>query len=96
MDKPKHLLSVVTEPDGDVVYIHADRAGLEHLRKTVDRLIKRLEKGECDHDHLHSPDWAGSELSTSMLQQEKDAGCKSVHHVKIYSWNDEWKTKHGL
>jgi hypothetical protein len=96
MDQPKHLLSVVTEPGGDVVYVHADLAGLQHLRKTVDRLIKKLEHGDCDHDHLHSPEWAGSELSTSMLPQEKETGCKPVHHVKLYAWSHEWKTKHGL
>jgi hypothetical protein len=96
MEKPRHLLSVVTEADGEVVYVHADRAGLEHLRKTVDRLIRKLECGDCDHDHLHSPDWGGSELSTSMVSQEEEDGCRSVHHIKIYAWNEEWKTKLGL
>src|SRR2546428_11060135 len=96
IDPPDHLLSVVTEPEGDVVYIHADRAGLEYLRKSIDHLLDKLAKGHSDHDHFHSPDWGGWELSTSMLASEKDKGCKTVHHVKVYSWNEEWKKKSGL
>lgn len=91
-----HLLSVATDPDGDVVYIHADLKGLELLRKSIDRLIHHLVNGKADHDHFHSPEWAGDELTTSMLLSEKEAGCKSVHHVKVYAWTDEWKEKHGL
>jgi hypothetical protein len=96
IEPPDHLLSVVTEPSGDVVYIHADMAGLEYLRDVIDRLLEKLAKGESDHDHFHSNDWAGWDLTTSMLASEKDTGCKTVHHVKIYSWNKEWKEKHGL
>lgn len=96
IDPPEHLLSVATEPDGDVVYIHADRAGLEHLRAAIDRLLQNLAQGETDHDHFHSPDWGGWDLTTSMLQSEKASGCKTVHHIKIYSWDEEWKKKHGL
>ena len=96
IDQPNHLLSVVTDPDGDVVFIHGDRVGLEYLRSAIDRLILNLEAGKTDHDHLRSADWAGSELTASMLSSEKEAGCKTVHHVKIYSWDDEWKMKQGL
>jgi immunity protein 32 of polymorphic toxin system len=96
IDPPDHLLSVVTERDGDVVYIHADRAGLEHLRKSIDDLLEKLANGKPDHDHFHSPDWGGWDLTTSMLSSEKESGCKTVHHVKIYSWGEEWKRKQGL
>jgi|JI6StandDraft_1071083.scaffolds.fasta_scaffold20932_7 hypothetical protein len=96
MDQPNHLLSVVTDPEGDVVFIHGDRAGLECLRSAIDRLLRNLAEGKTDHDHFRSTDWAGSELTTSMLSSEKEAGCRSVHHVKIYSWSDEWKKKQGL
>ena len=96
IDQPEHLLSVVTDPEGDVVYVHGDRAGLEYLRRAIDRLLQNLAEGKTDHDHFRSPDWAGSELTTSMLPSEKEAGCKTVHHVKIYSWNEEWKKKQGL
>lgn len=95
-DPPDHLLSVVFDPEGDVVYLHADRAGLEHLRGVVDRLIRGLDNGECPHDHLMSPDWGSWELTTSMLERERECGCRTVHHVKVYSWDDEQKRKHGL
>ena len=31
-----------------------------------------------------------------MLAQEREKGCKQVHHVKIYGWTDEWASKLGL
>jgi hypothetical protein len=96
IDPPEHLLSVVTEPGGDVVYIHADHAGLEALRASIDRLLECFNQNDCHHEHLFSPDWAGWDLSTTMLEQEREAGCKTVHHIKIYAWDDEWKRKHGL
>lgn len=95
-DPPDHLLSVVSGPEGNVVHIHADRGGLEHLRKAIDRLLKRLDEGETDHEHLHSPDWGGWDLTTSMVSSEKDDGYKTVHHIKVYGWDAEWKQKHRL
>jgi len=96
IDQPDHLWSVVTERGGDVVYIHADRPGLEHLRKSIDRLLEKWASGKPDHDHFHSPDWGGWDLTTSMLSSEKESGCKTVHQVKIYSWDKERKRKQGL
>lgn len=90
------MLSVVTEPDGDVVYVHADAAGVVQLEELVAYLKKKIEAGECPHDHLRSESWAGSELTETMLAQEKIKGCKQVHHVKVYGWTDEWASKHGL
>lgn len=96
IDQPEHLLSILTNSEGDVVYIHGDRTGLEYLRTVIDRLLQKLAEGETDHDHFRSPDWAGWELTTSMLTTEKEAGCKTVHHMKICSWNEEQKKKQGL
>lgn len=96
MDEKATLLSVVTEPDGNVVYIHADLSGLMKLRESIDRMIGALKRGECDHDHLMSEDWAGYELTATILDSECTKGCRQVHHVKLYAWNDEWKAKHGL
>lgn len=93
--KPK-LLSATTTPDGDVVYIHADLSGLKKLQETINSMIENLESDTCDHDHLRSEDWAGYELTTTMLEYERLNKCKQVHHIKLYAWNEESKVKHGL
>lgn len=90
------MLSVVTEPDGDVVYIHADAAGVAKLEKLVEYLKRGISAGECPHDHFHSESWAGNDLTETMLSQEQAKGCRQVHHVKFYGWTDEWASKHGL
>jgi hypothetical protein len=90
------VLNVVTEPDGDVVYIHADAAGVAALEKAIAYLKRGISAGECPHDHLFSVSWGGNELAETMLPQEKAKGCKQVHHLKLYGWTDEWALKHGL
>ncbi|WP_045857969.1 Imm32 family immunity protein [Teredinibacter purpureus] len=97
MSKNKeYLLSVSTDKDGSQVFIHADINGILALEKSIAFLKRKLAENECDHDHFHSESWAGDELSETMLEQEKEAGCKQVHHVKIYGWNQEWKINHNL
>lgn len=95
VEKPT-LLSIATDPGGEVVHIHADLSGLNNLRNELERMIKNLEKGQCDHTHLRSEEWAGYELTTSMLGVEKAAGCRQVHHLKISGWNEIWKIKSEL
>lgn len=90
------MLSIATEATGDIVYIHADATGIAELEAVVASLKKGLLAGECPHEHLYSPAWGGNELSETMLNQERDAGCKQVHHVKLYAWSPEWASKHGL
>jgi hypothetical protein len=90
------LLSLVTEPDGDVLYIHADTAGIEQLEKLVEYLKREVQAGECPHSHLFSEAWGGGELTETMLAQEKSESCKQVHHVKVYGWTNEWASRHGL
>jgi Immunity protein 32 len=90
------MLSIVTDKDGDVVYMHADKSGLEKMQRVVARLLKHLEDDDCEHDHLFSESWAGDELSETMLDQERQTGCKQVSHLKVYGWTDEWAVKHGL
>jgi ectoine hydroxylase-related dioxygenase (phytanoyl-CoA dioxygenase family) len=96
MTTPSYLLSVTTAGESDAVTLHGDREGLLVLRDAVDRLLGELAKGECDHAHLRSHDWAGFELTTSMLQSEKAAGAHNVHHLQICAWTPEWRQKHGL
>ena len=96
MEAPTGLLSVVTEKGGDIVHIHGDEVGLERLARIIEAVREELRRGECGHDHLRTAAWAGSELTESMLAQEREAGATQVHHVKVYGWNPEWKRKHGL
>jgi hypothetical protein len=96
MTEKTPLLSLVTTPDGHTVHLHGDLVGLQLLHRRIGHLIDRLSREECDHDHFRSPDWAGWDLSTSMLQSEKAAECEQVHHLKVFAWTNEWKEKNGL
>ncbi len=89
------LLSFVTDENGDQVFIHADKQGLDLLIKELTWLREKLEGNVCEHTHLMSPDWGGDELTTSKLKDQKDE-VNAVHGVKIYGWNEEWKKKHRL
>ena len=90
------MLSVVSEKDGDTVYIHADLEGIQKLESCIANLKRELENNECPHDHLMSKSWGSDELTETMLDSERSDGCVQVHHVKLYGWNQEWALKHGL
>ena len=96
IERPDYLLSVTSASSGDAVTIHADKQGLMALRARVDALLAKLERGDSDHEHLRSAEWAGFELSTSMLASERTQGHQTVHHVEIYAWSPQWKAHHGL
>lgn len=96
IDPPNYLLSVTSASSGDTVTIHADRDGLLALRARLDSLLAKLDRDASDHEHLRSVEWAGFELSTSMLASERANGHQAVHHVEIYAWSPEWKAHHGL
>lgn len=93
---PNYLLSVNSASSGDAVAIHADKEGLLALRARIDILLAKLDRNASDHEHLRSAEWAGFELTTSMLASERAHGHQSVHHVEIYAWSSEWKKRHGL
>jgi len=92
MTKPKHLLTVVADHEGQV-YIHADSAGLDYLITALQGLKAQVDEGHSDHDHLMSESWAGAELS-------ENAGLKPegsiVHHVKVYGWTKEGLKANGF
>ena len=92
MAKPNYTLAIATDDEGQVV-VHADANGLSALIKSLEQLKKKVESGECDHDHFFTDAWAGSELSES-LGCEK--GIRLIHHLKVYGWTDEWAKKHGF
>ena len=90
------MLSIVADANGDVVYLHADLAGLEALEQAIASLRQHVANDECEHSHLFSKAWGGGELTESMLSQEQASGCRQVHHLKLYGWSQEWAHKHGL
>lgn len=96
IERPNYLLSVTSASSGDAVTIHADKEGLLALRARVDVLLAKLDRDASDHEHLRSAEWAGFELTTSMLASERTHGHQTVHHVEIYAWSPEWKERHGL
>ena len=96
IEQPNYLLSVTSASEGDTVTIHVDAQGLLVLRDRLDALLAKLDRDASDHEHLRSAEWAGFELTTSMLDSERMHGHQTVHHVEIYAWSPEWKQNHGL
>jgi hypothetical protein len=96
IEAPSYLLSVTSASSGDAVTIHADKEGLLALRARLDILLAKLERNASDHEHLRSAEWAGYELTTSMLASERTHGHQTVHHLEIYAWSPEWKEHYGL
>jgi hypothetical protein len=69
MTKPKYVLCFVTGEKG-VIFVHADHGGLTKLISSLERLKQNIEAGVCDHDHLMTDDWGGSQLSEGKGFQE--------------------------
>jgi hypothetical protein len=92
MSKPDHVLSFATDKNGDQLFVHADARGLDLLIRSLTTIRQKLDADCCDHDHLMTDAWAGSELSERSLRD----GVHTIHHVKIYGWTKEWSQKHGL
>jgi hypothetical protein len=90
MSKPEHILSFATDKEGQL-FIHADAVGSDHLIGSLTRIRKKLDEHDCDHDHLMTDSWGGSELTERSLDD-----AHTVHHVKIYGWTPQWIHKHGL
>lgn len=92
MAKPDHVLVFVTDKEGQL-FVHADAKGLTVLIEALERLRKKAVVGECEHDHLLTDSWAGSELSEKL-------GCEKegvlIHHVKLYGWTADLVRKQGF
>jgi hypothetical protein len=90
------MISIVTSAEGDIVHVHADKQGLSLLERAVAQLRLSAEKGDCGHEHLFSASWGGRELSETALGEERLAGYRQVHHLKLFGWTDEWARRHEL
>ena len=87
-----HVLSVSTSSDGNVVFIHADKPGLDFLIEKLSRLRNHIQNDESEHEHFMTPAWAGNELSERKMDQNE----RQVHHIKFYAWTDTAIDKHDL
>ncbi len=67
--------------EGPQVVIAGDPDGLISLIHTIERLIAVTGEGQAEHTHLHTPEWAGDELSSRPWLGGKFA---VAHHVKLY------------
>lgn len=91
MNTPEHVLTFVREGEAEL-RLHADAKGLSLMISALERLKEKVEAGDCDHDHLFTPAWAGTELTESKGMESGDL----IHHLKTYGWTDEWIVKHGF
>jgi hypothetical protein len=92
MPNQEHVLSFAVDKDGGQLFIHADAKGLQELMRSLEEILEKLNQDQCDHDHLMSPLWGGTDLSEHTI--EKDV--QLIHHVKICGWTKEWAQKHKL
>ncbi len=90
-----HLLSFVTNCEGNMVSIHMNLDGLTYLIEKLEGLKTLVEDGHCEDAHLFSSDSIGNELSSTKLETVP-AEHNVVQHVKLYGWTDEWACAHGL
>lgn len=90
------MLSIISDPAGNVVHIHGDLAGLEMLERAVAQLREVVASGGCQDSHLFSPAWGGGDLTETMLDQERSAGWAQVNHLKLFGWTEDWSVRHGL
>jgi hypothetical protein len=79
MAKENYLLTFELVKDGDGIEIHCNKAGLESLLSSLQRLLKTR-----DHEHLMTPSWSGNELT------EKKQGDTNllINQVTIHFWDD--------
>jgi hypothetical protein len=78
--KKFHILTFEIDTTTKEIEIHANKEGLEILRKKIDFL---LNSKSADHSHLMTEAWGGSEL-TNQKQSEQN---ELIHSVKIFKWD---------
>ena len=90
-----HLLSFVSNPEGDMVTVHLDADGLDFLIEQLTILKQLLHDGQCEHIHLFTTDSIGEELSSTRIKSNP-AESTVIQHVKLNCWTREWAEKHML
>ena len=84
------MFYVETGEDGDEVFIHLDRKGIQRLREVLDSLEGQPDQPE--HEHLLTEDWGGHDLDNSLISGSRDTDSeinRTVHHAKLYYWPND-------
>ena len=76
-------LTVELEENGTIVAIHGNELGLRAPLKAIGKLIVNTKAGACEHDHLKTHEWGGTELSS------QPQGGTLVNHLKLYCWKTD-------
>ena len=95
MDDVKHLLSFVSNTEGNMLSVHMDKNGISYLIDKLALLRQLIDRGECEHFHLFTADSIGSDLSSTKLDGSIDESTV-VQQVKMYGWTQEWAERHRL
>lgn len=72
------LLTFEYDDDNEKIEIHANKKGLDLLKKQIEKLLLN----ESD-THLMTPSWGGEELT----EEKQGNKTKLINHVKIFRWN---------
>ena len=70
------------DAEGQLLYLHADPAGLRMLAQRLEALARRSEQKGPDHLHFFSEQWGDGEICGTPQAKE----CHAIHHVKILCW----------
>lgn len=77
----ERLLTFEIARDRELIDIHCNREGLDDLIYYLTRLRDNSE-GTPQHDHLMTPNWAGTELT----QEAQGSESNIVNKVTIHLW----------
>jgi len=95
MENVKHLLSFVTNAEGNMLSVHMDKNGINYLIDKLTLLSQLIDRGECEHCHLFTADSIGSDLSSTKLDGLIDE-TTVVQQIKLFGWTQEWAERHRL
>jgi hypothetical protein len=65
----------------DELFVVGDSNGLRFLATKLNRLAEKLDKGQSDHEHLMTKEWAGNELGSVPQGQNTEL----LNQVTIYA-----------
>ena len=77
--KQECVLTIEPDEKRQELFVHGDELGLRNLANLISRLADSAAKGQSDHDHLATPEWAGFELTST----KRDPNSTLINQVTI-------------